>query len=794
MRSIRTKFLLLFVPAYLVVTLVGLHFVAQQHVQNARAELSSRVGTQLGRVSGLLTPELATTQKAIGSRLMSTLLVDQATKCVDVIFDGQIDRTLSQPRNLGCGVMNPETTVETSILLIPGGKMVLGFSLDEIRAIEIESLEAILIIAFGGLAAASLIATFAFGRTVGRPISRLIKTMQGTGSNQYLRAKAITSDEIGALSGTYNELVDRLESEAAMASAAMEELSNVYNTTPALLFTMDSQGIICSTSTFWSETTGYKEGKCIGQPLWSFILTDACAGTKSLKTALKLGQSVRDVPLRFRTADDEIIDVLLSIVPDRRSLGAAASHVCVMTDVTQLRLTESNLRQLAVTDQLTGLVNRRALADVEVLLGLNDRNDNPLWAVLFIDLDDFKAANDTYGHAAGDQLLVTVAERIKKAAGQTGIAARLGGDEFALVLPSIETLEDATRIAGKLIDDINRPVDVVGGTAYVGASIGIASDRLNNSKPSDSLGLSDQAMYMAKSTGKNRYVVYEGKDATALKERSEFLHALRVGQKDGWFSIHFQPIINLETVKPVALEALLRVTTNEGKTLPTDKFIAVAEETGRMDELGRWIFDEAVSTFLELTDANNQTTMSLSVNLSPRQLNERFVRHVEKTLESKPSLAGRLVLEITEGATMRGFERAKELLERLRDCGARIAVDDFGTGYASLSYISKLPIDILKLDRSFVDQAGGNEARTRSALIRSVSSLTSELDIPLIAEGLEDVGMAEEVLGLGVPLGQGYLFAQPMPADRIAEWLEMFGSKKHTENDQEETAYRNVIV
>ena len=782
-RSVSTKFLVLFVPAFLVVTVLALNVVARNHVAQAQAELSARLGSQLGRVSSLLNAQMLTSDKALGSRLVSMLMADRAAVCVDITIDGVIDKVLSQPRNLGCGVLAPEEVVSTPLSAVDNGTMTLGFVLDEIRAINAASHRTAFQIALGGLIAAALIAALAFRHSVGLPVARLVGIMERTRDGTYPRAEALSRDEIGALARSYNALVDRLETEASTARQALAELSNAYHSTPALLFTMNREGAICSTSAFWSEATGYAEHEVRGQKLTDLLAGDlSAANARSLTRALKNGASLRDMPLRFRTADDAVIDVLLSLVPDRRNGQQCSSHVCVMNDVTMLRLTEQNLRQLAITDQLTGLPNRRAMGDCEALLGLEHRRDNPLWAVLFIDLDNFKTANDSFGHAAGDQLLVTVAQRIREAVGKRGMAARLGGDEFAVVLPDISGIETAKTLSCSIIEAINAPIEVPGGTAYVGASIGITSDRLNNARPSDSLTLCDQAMYLAKAAGKNRYYVHDGSEAEAMKLRSRIIKALRIGRDEGWFSLHFQPIVDLSTGKPVSLEALLRINPPDGDPLPTDKIIALAEEIGEMAPLGLWIIDTALENFRDIALSSDNDTLSLSVNLSPIQLNEQFVRHVEQWLADAPHLRNRLILEITEGATMQRFDRARELLMRLRACGVKIALDDFGTGYASLSYVSRLPIDILKLDRSFVRHAdadcGGDAERTRKALISSVLSLTRELDIPLVAEGIEDIETAQALAAHGVPLGQGYLFARPMAASSISAWLAAFSGRR----------------
>jgi len=355
--------------------------------------------------------------------------------------------------------------------------------------------------------------------------------------------------------------------------------------------------------------------------------------------------------------------------------------------------------------------------------------------------------------------------------------ARIGGDEFAVVLPKLENREETNRLAEQIISHLSIPVSLTSGFGHVGASIGVAYCDDGSMEPSQALQLSDQAMYLAKSAGKNRVAFYEEKKAASIRSRAEQIQMIQSGVDNDWFEIALQPIINIETMQPYAFEALLRIGKSGIQLGSIESLIRVAEETGQMEKLGNWILDESVEQFRKITSGLEGMGVSISINLSPQQLNNNLVTKVSQIIETCPDLKGRLIFEITETAAMSRFEDVCRLLGEIKRLGIRIAIDDFGTGYSSLSYISSLPVDIVKLDKSFTNLRNGVGDRqqtpgVQNALIRSVANLASELGMETIAEGLEHRDVVDHVNSLGIKLGQGYLFSNPMPSSQARLWLE----------------------
>ncbi len=444
-----------------------------------------------------------------------------------------------------------------------------------------------------------------------------------------------------------------------------------------------------------------------------------------------------------------------------------------------LEAAHSRLKQQALTDALTGLPNRAGLAQhVEDVLNRAEDASASI-AVMLIDLDNFKWVNDTFGHAAGDQLLVEAAARIRASVGDAPHVSRLGGDEFAVVLSAGGARNDSPAIAARIVQAFAQPIDLDGSVGYVSASIGIAIGRMADASAQELLRQADQAMYAAKRDGKRRHHVYDEADLSQDRVKCARLELIERGLREGLFSLSYQPIINLDTMRVAGVEALLRVHAPNGEAGSIEALIRVAEESGNMDRLGGWVLQEVGRHFDELRASCPNPGFYVAVNLSARQLHEGFVHDLRQIMRRHPALASHLMLELTETAAIRRFDLVSELLNEVRSNGVRIAIDDFGTGYSSMSYISRLPIDLIKLDRSYVAafepaSDGDADGRKRQALVRAAATLGRELGIKLVAEGIENSAVCERMQGLGIDFGQGYGFARPMPKDAAIAWIRAF--------------------
>ncbi len=444
-------------------------------------------------------------------------------------------------------------------------------------------------------------------------------------------------------------------------------------------------------------------------------------------------------------------------------------------DVSERKAFEEQLAHQAFHDSVTGLANRALFKDrVEHALERQGRDGEPV-AVLFMDLDDFKTINDSLGHAAGDRLLGEVGDRIKATLRQADTAARLGGDEFAILLEGDGDGVDAAEVAARILTSLDGPFHLEGKEVFVRASIGIASadtDRISGPEGAEELlRNADVAMYMAKESGKGRYQVFEpAMHDTALK-RLELKADLQRAVDNNEFVLHYQPIIELESGGIEGLEALLRWNHPTRGTVPPLDFIPLAEETGLIVPIGQWVLQEACQQAKQLQQRfPADPPLHMAVNLSARQLQRpEIVGEVAEILMQTQIDPSSLVIEITESVMMEDMELSIQRLAELKELGIKLAVDDFGTGYSSLNYIRRFPVDILKVDKSFVD--GVNEGGEESALTAAIIELAGILKLRPVAEGIERADQLEKLLDLKCALGQGFYFAKPLPMEGIDELL-----------------------
>jgi len=444
-------------------------------------------------------------------------------------------------------------------------------------------------------------------------------------------------------------------------------------------------------------------------------------------------------------------------------------------DVSERKAFEEQLAHQAFHDSVTGLANRALFKDrVEHALERQGRDGEPV-SVLFMDLDDFKTINDSLGHAAGDKLLSEVGDRVKNALRQADTAARLGGDEFAILLEDGGDGVDAAEVAARILAALEGPFHLEGKEVFARASIGIASaDHTRTAGPEGAEELlrnADVAMYMAKEAGKGRYQVFEpAMHDTALK-RLELKADLQRAVDNREFILHYQPVIELESGTVEGLEALLRWMHPQRGIVPPLDFIPLAEETGLIVPIGRWVLREACLQAVDLqTRYPSNPPLSMAVNLSARQLQRpEIVGEIAETLMETGLDPQSLVLEITESVMMQDMDLSIQRLAELKELGVKLAVDDFGTGYSSLNYIRRFPVDILKVDKSFVD--GVNLGGEESALTAAIIELAGILKLRPVAEGIERADQLEKLLDLKCDLGQGFYFARPLPPDGIDELL-----------------------
>jgi diguanylate cyclase (GGDEF)-like protein/PAS domain S-box-containing protein len=439
-----------------------------------------------------------------------------------------------------------------------------------------------------------------------------------------------------------------------------------------------------------------------------------------------------------------------------------------LLDITARREAEEQLRHQAFHDALTGLANRSLFTNrVEHALVLRSQQVRAEVAVLFLDLDDFKGVNDTLGHAAGDTLLRGVGVRLRDALTPSYTVARLGGDEFAVLIEEVAGAPTAVDAAERIVAALQAPFELEGREVFVTASVGIALGTVAD----DLLRAADVAMYRAKASGKAQYVMYAPRMAKDLVGRLELVAELRRARCEDEFVIHYQPVVELESGAVVGVEALVRwAHPTRGLLLPTE-FIPLAEETGKIVELGKWVLAEACAQVAHWRmETPGAEALLLNVNVSTRQVRHGvLVESVRAALAESGLPPEALTLELTESVLARRHEELRAVLADVAALGVRLALDDFGTGYSSLSLLQDLPVHTLKVDRSFVNALDADT--TQQGFVQAIVDLAHTLDVSLVAEGMETAAQTTELRRLGCRIGQGFHFAPPLDAAEVGELL-----------------------
>ena len=470
---------------------------------------------------------------------------------------------------------------------------------------------------------------------------------------------------------------------------------------------------------------------------------------------------------RHRLKDGRIVDV--DVTSHQLVFEGNDAVLVAIQDVTERNRLEHQLRYRAFHDSLTQLANRALFADrVDHALARQARTSR-LIAVIVLDLDGFKTINDSLGHTAGDQLLVAAAQRIQNQLRPGDTAARLGGDEFAILLEDIAGVEEVTSLAERLLEVFALPFAVQSKQLLVSASVGVTLSRPGDG-PEELVRNADMAMYRAKSEGKSCVRVYEPEMHDAAIARLDLEAELRRALQAEDLVVYYQPTMRLRTGEVCGFEALVRWQHPTRGLLTPVEFIPLAEETGIIVELGRWVLAQACAQGAEWQAAHPDLNLSIAVNLSPRQLlDARLIDDIAAVLVASGLDARTLTLEITEGVFLADRKAAVARLQGLKALGVRVALDDFGTGYSSLSRLRELPIDLLKIDKAFID--GVADDTESIGLVEAILRMAETLALDTIAEGVETEEQAERLALLGSEYVQGYLYSRPLPAAEIPEFL-----------------------
>ncbi len=522
------------------------------------------------------------------------------------------------------------------------------------------------------------------------------------------------------------------------------------------------------------RTLGYTSGDLEGTRFIDLVHDEDKTRAMSFLTSGEGDDAVATLEFRVRRRDGSMIfaeTLRTNLMHDANVNGI----VLTTRDVSERKAFEEALSHQAFHDSLTGLGNRVLFRDrVTHALERQERDQRPV-SVLFMDLDDFKTINDSLGHAAGDVLLGEVGERLRQILRAPDTAARLGGDEFAVLLEDSGDPIGAADVADRLIQALDAPFHLENKEVFVRASIGIAVAQPDDAEIDDVESLmrnADVAMYMAKERGKNRYQMFEpAMHETALR-RLELKADMQRALEHGEFVLHYQPVIELESGRISGVEALIRWIHPERGLIPPLDFIPLAEETGLIVPIGKWVLSEACRYAAKLHDRfPTEPLIHMAVNLSAKQLaRAEIIDDIRAILSETGVDPSTLIIEITESVMMADMDLSIARLTELKQLGVLIAIDDFGTGYSSLNYVRRFPVDILKVDKSFID--GVSEDGESSALTAAVIELAGILNLKPVAEGIERVDQLERLLELHCALGQGFYFAKPLETGNLESMLD----------------------
>jgi diguanylate cyclase (GGDEF)-like protein/PAS domain S-box-containing protein len=568
--------------------------------------------------------------------------------------------------------------------------------------------------------------------------------------------------------GTMTDITDRKLAERAL-KATSERFKSLVQNASDLIMVVDTDGKFLYASPSMERLLGDGAGSLRGGKLTALLHPDDARSAHDFIGEATLRGKTAPFEARLRHCDGSW-RVFEFVGADQRPNPSIGGFVLNAPDVTERRELEEQLRHQAFHDPLTGMANRTRLRDrLEHALGRASRLGQDV-ALIFMDLDDFKAVNDGYGHNVGDAALQCVATRVLDCLRPGDTAARLGGDEFAIVLED-SGITDGTRIAERIIEALAAPLDVVDEGLVVRASMGITVSAVSGYDADDLLRNADIAMYAAKSSGKARYEAYQPAMRSLLLERFTLLRDLERAIEQRELVVEYQPLIELDTRQIVGFEALVRWNHPRLGRLPPADFIGLAEESGLIVPLGSYVLEEACSQARrwQLTYPI-EPPRSMSVNVSVKQLlHSDLLQTVQRVLAKTGLPPEELVLEVTESVMLDDTQSVIDLLHVIRRHGVRIAIDDFGTGYSSLSYLSRFPFDILKIDKSFIDQTRASERE--GFLARAIIDIGKMFAVEVVAEGIEDVLELNQLKEFECKIGQGFLFAMPSPPAVIDDML-----------------------
>lgn len=644
----------------------------------------------------------------------------------------------------------------------------------------------------------SLVLFFSLKHLVTDRITRLARaTAQVNAQNWQVKVPESGEDEISRLGHSVNSMLTKINdlfcglnsniTQLERANLKSQKLISAVEHTSSLVVILDRNWALEYANTQFWELSGYAPGSDL-MPEQALLLDggvqeeDFFAGIRSVlltrlheqSEANTVSRSPKSAPevrteYRARRANGDRFWLMQSISVIGDLQGEIQYYVCVGQDITDIKQNQERMETLAYYDQLTGLQNRLLFKEqLRAALSMADREKHHL-ALMYLDLDHFKRINDTLGHEAGDRLLIEVAHRLRRCLREEDCVARLGGDEFAVLLKHVDSAQYCFVVARKIIVALNRPLLLQGQEVVVGASIGITVAPDDGRDPDGLMKNADLAMYQAKYQGRNSFRFYTPQMNLDMEARLGMEQDLRRALRNNEFELYYQPQVDLRTGEIVSAEALLRWHHPERGLVEPDAFIPVAEDSGLIVPIGRWVIRTASQQAKSIQKSLRQN-VKIAVNVSARQLNDPdFVEEFTLVVRETRLHPSCLELEITETTLMADTDLVLSRLSRLRSLGVNLAVDDFGTGYSSLSILKRLPVDSLKVDRSFVQ--GLPEDEEDRAITSLVVAMGRSLNYRVVVEGVETAEQVAFLTVCGCHFAQGFYFSKPLPAAELMKVL-----------------------
>ncbi|MFT2111044.1 putative bifunctional diguanylate cyclase/phosphodiesterase [Marinomonas sp. 2405UD68-3] len=610
---------------------------------------------------------------------------------------------------------------------------------------------------------------------VSRPLNAILFAIsESRGDDHFCDIDHVANDEFGIVIGEYNNLQKRLQIQHQNLKESGERITTLYNTTPSIMFSLSLDGDIIEANDYFTDYFKLSRNRAINQKFLNFVDSNEFDIHKDVLHPLLVDNEVHEIFVLIKVDGESrpvLLDARLHIENNTQKVLA------VMTDISGLVATQKELDRQATHDLLTGLLNRFGFQNkVEKILRNSAKSD--AYALIIIDLDHFKSINDIFGHQIGDSIIQILSKRIINYLPVGSVSARLGGDEFAVLIKDqsagVPNNIDISNVCNNILECLSLPILIEERTMNLSGSLGVSYYPKDASSVNELLRNADIAMYRAKQMGRGTEYVFEQALQHEITEKARYEAILRRALEADTVLVYYQPIIDLNLDGVVGAEALVRLKDPDtGDIIFPDLFISIAEDTGLIIQLGKKVLEKAVEDTQLLRDKFKED-FYISVNFSNRQFQQgNLVETVKDVLYQSQLPAHLLLVELTESLLIQNNSQSHSVLKSLHDLGCKLAIDDFGTGYSALSYLNQFPIDILKIDRSFISKCESNA--TDQSLVAAILNMSKGLNMKVVAEGIENEYQREFLISKECHLGQGYFFSRPVPFDKFDQYVENYG-------------------